>query len=354
MPLALYYVKITLLGSTPRSVYKIKYSPRTSNWGTLFPSTTLLVVITFGYSIISPIINGLAFAAFFLFYMLYKYLFTWVNDQPLSSDTGGLFFPKAIQHLFVGLYIQQICLCALFFLAQGSTHKPSAIPEGALMIVLILFTVSIFDIRTLLIPTHVWGQAFFQNTILNSYGPLLKYLPLTLVDRVHSGKTEVEQEAPPNADATQTLPSTSDVKVTDYANASTSVPDQQLSSTTPLPHPSGDDDKADTSSFTDESSAPPCARPAEAEGPTDFSHPAAVEAQRMIWLPRDHLGLVQEIEQDLASRDILYSTEGTEMNDKGYVEVSLAPPEEARRVGAMPPPSPGEEDEIRELSKNTV
>jgi hypothetical protein len=158
VPLALYYLKITLLGSTPRSVYNIKYSPRTSDWGTLFPSTTLLVVITFGYSIISPIINGLAFAAFFLFYMLYKYLFTWVNDQPLSSDTGGLFFPKAIQHIFVGLYVQQVCLCALFFLAQGSTHKPSAIPEGALMIVLILFTVSVLDVRTLSIPAHTWAR----------------------------------------------------------------------------------------------------------------------------------------------------------------------------------------------------
>ncbi|KAI9458606.1 hypothetical protein BJY52DRAFT_413437 [Lactarius psammicola] len=158
VPLAMYYVKITLLGSTPRSVYNIKYSPRTSNWGTLFPAMTQLVVITLGYSIISPVINGLAFAAFFLFYMLYKYLFTWVNDQPSSSETGGLFFPKAIQHVFVGLYVQQICLCALFFLAQGSNDRPSAIPEGALMVVLIVFT------------------AFFQNTILNSYGPLIKYL----------------------------------------------------------------------------------------------------------------------------------------------------------------------------------
>jgi len=112
-------------------------------WGTLFPTTNLLVVITLGYSIISPIINGLAFGAFFLFYFLYKYLFTWVNDQPRSSDTGGLFFPKAIQHLFVGLYVQQLCLCALFFLAQNSNDAPSAIPEGALMIVLIVFTVSI-------------------------------------------------------------------------------------------------------------------------------------------------------------------------------------------------------------------
>jgi len=105
--------------------------------------TTQLVVITLGYSIISPIINGLAFGAFFLFYLLYKYLFTWVNDQPHSSDTGGLFFPKAIQHLFVGLYVQQVCLCALFFLAQNSSNKPSAVPEGALMVVLIVFTVSI-------------------------------------------------------------------------------------------------------------------------------------------------------------------------------------------------------------------
>ena len=155
VPLVLYYVKITLLGSTPRSVYRIKYSPRTSNWGTLFPSTTLLVVITLAYSIISPVINGLAFAAFFLFYMLYKYLFTWVNDQPLSSDTGGLFFPKALQHVFVGLYIQQLCLCALFFLAQDTAKKPSAIPEGALMIVLIIFTVGVSDVRTLSIPAHI-------------------------------------------------------------------------------------------------------------------------------------------------------------------------------------------------------
>ena len=143
IPLVMYYVKKILLASTPRSVSKIKYSPRTSEWGTLFPDMTLLVAITFGYSIISPIINCVAFSAFLLFYFLYKYLFTWVNNQPPSSDTGGLFFPKAMNHLFVGLYIQQICLCALFFLAQDENERPSSIPEGVLMVALIVFTVSI-------------------------------------------------------------------------------------------------------------------------------------------------------------------------------------------------------------------
>ncbi len=62
-------------------------------------------------------------------------------DQPPSTDTGGLFFPKAITHVFVGLYLQHICLAALFFLARDTANKASAIPQGALMIVLIVVTV---------------------------------------------------------------------------------------------------------------------------------------------------------------------------------------------------------------------
>jgi calcium permeable stress-gated cation channel len=70
---------------------------------------------------------------------MYKYLFLWVYQQ--DTDTGGLFFPKALQHLFVGLYVEQVCVAALFFLSEGSNGKQNAVPEGALMIVLIIFTV---------------------------------------------------------------------------------------------------------------------------------------------------------------------------------------------------------------------
>jgi hypothetical protein len=44
--LVLYYVKLFILGSTPRSIYNIKYGQSTVAWGTLFPSITLLVVIS--------------------------------------------------------------------------------------------------------------------------------------------------------------------------------------------------------------------------------------------------------------------------------------------------------------------
>jgi hypothetical protein len=64
------------------------------------------------------------------------------------------------------------------------------------------------------------------------------------------------------------------------------------------------------------------------EGSSDFRHPATAEDQRIIWLPKDQLGLVNEIEQDLESHDILSSAEGAEMNEKGLVEVTLAAPED--------------------------
>jgi len=299
-PLVMYYVKITLLASSPRSVYKIKYSPRTSEWGTLFPRVTQLVVIMLGYSIISPIINGLAFAAFLLFYFLYKYLFTWVHDQPPSGDTGGLFFPKALQHIFVGLYVQQVCLCALFFLAQNDNHKLSAIPEGALMVVLIIFT------------------AFFQNTIRDSYGPLIKDLPLTLADSSYSApEPEVSTSANvPNPNA----PSSEDAEVIDYASLSAFVSGQPADGGEGKP-PKRVQDERPTSSLP--------ANLLKSEGATDFTHPATAE-QRIIWLPKDRLGLVHEIERDLESHDILHSSEGAEMDDQGRVEVTMTIPEDVQ------------------------
>jgi hypothetical protein len=40
-----------------------------------------------------------------------------------------------------------------------------------------------------------------------------------------------------------------------------------------------------------------------------------------MWLPEDPLGLVKEITQDLDSHDILHSTEGAKIDDKGYIDV---------------------------------
>ncbi|EEB97761.1 hypothetical protein MPER_02851 [Moniliophthora perniciosa FA553] len=40
VPLIIYYVKLFILGSTPRAVYSIKYVMRRVAWGTLWPGIT--------------------------------------------------------------------------------------------------------------------------------------------------------------------------------------------------------------------------------------------------------------------------------------------------------------------------
>ena len=74
----------------------------------------------------------------------------------------------------------------------------------------------------------------------------------------------------------------------------------------------------------------------------------------MIWLPKDNLGLVREIERDLESRGVLYSTEGAEMDNKGHVNVTMAPPEDVQRNRSQPEPLPSpddlEEDDMRVMS----
>ncbi|EJC99291.1 DUF221-domain-containing protein [Fomitiporia mediterranea MF3/22] len=160
----LYYLKRLMAGSTPRSLYNVEYSLQEIKWGTEFPATTLIAVISIAYMIISPIINGLALATFFLLLQMYKYRFLYQVGQPAAMDTGGLFFPQAIQHVCVGLYIQQICLCTLFFLARDEKDEPSATPQGILMLVLILITIVCHDAMN------------------RSYNKLLGALPLTKAD----------------------------------------------------------------------------------------------------------------------------------------------------------------------------
>jgi calcium permeable stress-gated cation channel len=164
------------------------------------------------------------------------------------------------------------------------------------------------------------------------------------------------EEAPTKQDASEPAHS-GDLKAIDFGNASASGSYQR-----PREGESPDSgdavshslERAPSPLFSNESrssSPSPSAKSVEDEGPTDFSHPAAVEDQRIIWLPKDRLGLINEIAQDLAARDILHSTDGAEMDNKGHVNVTMAPPEDVQRnqMEAAPLPSPdkGEGDEIR-------
>lgn len=64
----------------------------------------------------------------------------------------------------------------------------------------------------------------------------------------------------------------------------------------------------------------------------EFAHPAAVEPQRTVWLPRDALGLAELEEQADRAHGIQVSTRGAWMDAKGHVEIEEGPPDGDVRV----------------------
>lgn len=280
VPLATYYAKLYILGSTPRSIYTIKYDLRDVAWGTLFPSITLITVIAIAYMIISPIINGMAMLAFFLLYMMWKYLFLWQLDQPASGDTGGLFFPKAIQHTFVGLYLQQVVLATLMFLAK-------AIGQGIAVVVLIFVT------------------AFCHLVINNSFKPLVHSLPLTYARRGYSSRARSGEES----DSVESEDATSG--------------EGELGKEKPGAMSTGSEKKP----IVSEAAGPSVAVEGKRnEGPTDFTHPAAVEPQRIVWIPRDEMGLAESEVVDMRRHGVESSTENAILDAKGHTEIEGHPP----------------------------
>ena len=315
VPLVLYYVKLYILGSTPRSIYTIKYSLRNVAWGTLFPAMTLITVIGLAYSIISPIINGLICVAFFLFYQVWKYLFLWQFGQPEAGDTGGLFFPKAMQHIFVGLYIEQICLCALFFLSRDDQGKASAIPQGALMVVLIVITA---------------GYHFVNN---DSYGALIHPLPLTLAHKSYG----MPRENHPSQNEDE-VRDEDELRDRDFGRQSSDNSGRRLRNGEPLTveqqakldklerERAEHEMQAKTTKTKENYGQNVAEEGKKNDGPEDFTHPAAIEPQRVIWLPRDPLGLAEAEERELKSQGIEVSTENAVMDEKGHVELKGPPP----------------------------
>lgn len=276
VPLLIYYVKLFILGSTPRSIYEIKYGLQSVAWGTTFPGITLLVVISLAYSIIAPIINGLACVTFFMFFMLYKYLFLWVYEQPSTRDTGGLFFPKAIQHIFVGLYIQQLCLCALFFLARNPAGRAGAAAEGGLMVALIVIT------------------AFYHAIINNSYNPLLRALPMSLANKTYSDEGhDLIDESTPLAP--------SEGRTSDISVEQRDIKGKGHEESKVLPFTKDD---------------------------YGFLHPAVSRPQRTVWLADDTLGVGREEEKACMDAGVEASSKNARMDVSGKVELSGGPPEE--------------------------
>lgn len=123
----------------------------------LLPLHTTNTSAAICYSCIAPLVTGFAAIGLFLFYFAYRYNFLFVYDA--GVDMKGAGYPRALQQLFVGLYIAELCLLGLI-----GTRLDTAASVGpfVLMIILVVFT------------------AFYHASLNAALTPLIKYLPKTL------------------------------------------------------------------------------------------------------------------------------------------------------------------------------
>ncbi|KAJ4290005.1 hypothetical protein N0V88_006806 [Collariella sp. IMI 366227] len=166
------------------------------HWGSEYPRFTNMAVIAISYSCIAPLI--LVFAALGMLFVSYVYRYGLIYIFDSGPDTKGLFYPRALMQLMVGLYIAEICMAGLFILRHGF---------GPLILMVI------FLIFTLLV--HI--------SLNHAITPLLDSLPRTLALEKEIGPI-ADDERPGDETAPQTSENPTGLAA-DYYNISDSEDD---------------------------------------------------------------------------------------------------------------------------------
>lgn len=128
----IFRVLYKFLAGTPRKMYQKWSNLSAISWGSTLPVFANIAVIGLVYSCIAPLVLGFATIGMSLFYLAFRYNILFVTDSQI--DTKGLIYPRALQHLFAGVYIAEVCLIGMFGIA--TTPGPLI-----LMVAMLIFTI---------------------------------------------------------------------------------------------------------------------------------------------------------------------------------------------------------------------
>ncbi|KAK4193735.1 hypothetical protein QBC35DRAFT_4522 [Podospora australis] len=160
--LLIWYFWARIVDNTARAKWNRNTKLPSVDWGSFFPVYTNFACIALIYSIVAPLISIFAIITFSLLWVAHRYNMLYVTR--FKTDTGGVLYPRAINQTFVGLYVMELCLIGLFFLAQNERGEPACIPHALIMVVAAILT------------------AIYQYVLNISFGPLLRFLPITFED----------------------------------------------------------------------------------------------------------------------------------------------------------------------------
>jgi calcium permeable stress-gated cation channel len=113
----LIFYAFSFLDKTARQKYNRYNGLGSMAWGTTYPVYEVLAIISIVYSIISPIILLFTFVSFLFLYFTYMNTLNYVMTP--GTDMMGRNYPRAMFHLFVGIYMGEICLIGLFAVSKS-------------------------------------------------------------------------------------------------------------------------------------------------------------------------------------------------------------------------------------------
>ncbi|KAJ5151235.1 uncharacterized protein N7482_010487 [Penicillium canariense] len=157
-----WFILAPIMDSTARKKWARTTNLNQMQWGTFFPVYTTLASIGLIYCVVAPLIMVFNIITFSLFWFVYRYNTLYVTK--FRFDTGGLLFPRAINQLFTGIYFMELCLIGLFFLVRDEKGEVACEGQAICMIVVLIMTIG------------------YQILLNEAFGPLLRYLPITLED----------------------------------------------------------------------------------------------------------------------------------------------------------------------------
>ncbi|TGZ78669.1 DUF221-domain-containing protein [Ascodesmis nigricans] len=334
--LAINFILAPILDKTAREKFKRATTLQEVKWGTFFPVYTNLACIGIVYSVISPLILIFNMITFSLFWTVYRYNLLFVVN--FKVDTGGLLFPRALNQLFTGIYVMEVCLIGLFFLVRDESNTVTCASQGIIMIIVTVLT------------------ALFQLTMRQAFGPLITYIPLTLEDEaaerdiafakekdLERRKKLVAGEQPGDnlndvlskKEQREHLPSPSSssaIELTDLTRGRSTTP-RSTTPTAALPSPPPAPRRApELALFQDIADEIEDLTPEERDQlvARAFTHPAQRSKRPAIWIPRDELGISDdEIRRTMrfARGNVWISNEFAGLDRKGGVVFRRSPPD---------------------------
>jgi hypothetical protein len=123
---------------TPRQKWQRQARLASIEWARLFPPLTNIAVIGIAFSVIAPLVLPFVSFAFVLYWVAYRYNVLYVYRYDYES--GGRFFVAALNQLFTGLYVMEVCLIGHFFATVGDEGRLTCVPHGIAMIVVLALT----------------------------------------------------------------------------------------------------------------------------------------------------------------------------------------------------------------------